>query len=627
MNRLFSNLEHFAERIALVGDDFGEISYRELAERADKQAAQVCDGPGLLLLELDNALDSVLLLIGAARKGNPVMLVGPRDSNPATRLVKAFQPDFAYPRPERYDRPGALESTERPNSTADHPDLALLLATSGSTGSSKFVRLSHENLTANAASIAEYLSIGPDDRAIATLPLHYSFGLSILTSHLQCGASIVLTKHSVIDAALWDEMERHQVTSLSGVPRTFETLEKSGFYDKALPHLQTLTQAGGKLNPELVSRFARHSSERNRRFFVMYGQTEASPRIAYLPPDLAEENPDAIGLPIPGGAISIVDKSGKPIESADLSGELVYEGPNVMMGYALKRNDLALPSGPQRLETGDIAIRKSNGLFKIVGRASRFVKLAGLRIDLDEVERSIRDKDIPCLVAGDDNGIAVAIESEGSPELSELGKRLQTLLKIPPNQLRIAALPHLPTLPSGKPDYRRTLSLVREAAADRPRSLRDNLARVLGVAALDDQKNFNTSGGDSLNFIEANFLIEDHFGKTVPGWERIPFGKLAPRHAAETVPIESSESLETDPLLVARSLAIFLVMISHAFLQFRVWDQLPDWLRLFSRAAPPAFFIVFGIGIARSFGETLKDHTLRSLANRFLPKARVHPGP
>ncbi|RYI97112.1 MAG: AMP-dependent synthetase, partial [Actinomycetales bacterium] len=211
-----------------------------------------------------------------------------------------------------------------------HPDLRLLLSTSGSTGSPKLVRLSRENLTSNAHAIADYLDLHGDDRAITSLPLHYCYGLSVLHSHLVRGAGVVLTDLSVVDECFWDLCRRARVTTLSGVPYTFELLHRSGFAEREPGSLRRVTQAGGRLRPEAVREYADTCATRGIDFFVMYGQTEATARMAYLPPALAAAHPDAAGIAIPGGHLRI---DSVPDQPADV-GEVVYSGPNVMLGYA-----------------------------------------------------------------------------------------------------------------------------------------------------------------------------------------------------------------------------------------------------------------------------------------------------
>ena len=201
---------------------------------------------------------------------------------------------------ERYDPRYVVEDrqvTERDAAPAElHPDLRVLLSTSGSTRSPKLVRLTARNVLSNAEAIVEYLGIDSGERAIGSLPIPYSYGMSVLHSHLRAGASIAFTPHSVIRPEFWEDVRRHEVTSFAGVPYAYAMLERIGMRDMDLPSLRCMTQAGGRLDPEVALRYAART-----RFFVMYGQTEASPRIAYVPPERLAEKAGSIGIAIPGG--------------------------------------------------------------------------------------------------------------------------------------------------------------------------------------------------------------------------------------------------------------------------------------------------------------------------------------
>ena len=323
------------------------------------------------------------------------------------------------------------------------PELRLLLTTSGSTGSSKLVRISGDNLDANAESIIEYLQITKTERPITVLPMQYSYGMSIIHTHVMAGAPIILTGYTLMEKGFWDRVRQEKVTSLCGVPYTFEMYRRLGLMQMDLPALRYITQAGGRLSEKRHMEYARWCAEQGIRFYVMYGQTEASPRMGWLPPRMAIEKCGSMGIAIPGGRIDLIDENGRVIPEAGsceetgrapapaanpagenaeniLSpvGELVYTGPNVAMGYALCAADLA--KGDEFhgvLHTGDMARRDQDGYFYIVGRRSRFIKMAGKRIGLDQVERILRgafpDLDLAC--AGEDDDLHVYIVLPGQP--------------------------------------------------------------------------------------------------------------------------------------------------------------------------------------------------------------------
>jgi long-chain acyl-CoA synthetase len=216
------------------------------------------------------------------------------------------------------------------------------MTTSGSTGSPKLVRLSYGNLAANAGAIATYLAIGAEDRAITTLPVNYVYGLSVVNSHLHAGASIVLSTASLTEKRFWELLKAQRATTFSGVPYTFELLHRLGWSRMNLPSLKVLTQAGGKLNASLVREFASQCQARGIRFYVMYGAAEATARMSYLPPSMVMDKAASIGIAIPGGEFTLEGPDNSPIDKPETVGELIYRGPNVSLGYAECRRDLAL---------------------------------------------------------------------------------------------------------------------------------------------------------------------------------------------------------------------------------------------------------------------------------------------
>jgi acyl-coenzyme A synthetase/AMP-(fatty) acid ligase len=292
-------------------------------------------------------------------------------------------------------------------------DLALLLTTSGSTGSPKLVRISYQNIEANARSIAEYLSISKAGRPITTMPMSYSFGLSIINSHFLVGATILLTSRSLMEKEFWSFLRREKATTMSGVPYTYEMLKKLQFFQMDLPTLTTLTQAGGKLNPDLNREFAEYCLRSNKRFFVMYGQTEATARMSYLPYELALSKIGSMGQAIPGGEFSIIDENNQPVEGAEIIGELVYKGKNVSLGYAECGEDLQKEDENKgTLITGDLAKRDSDGFYYIVGRKKRFIKLFGNRFNLDETERLLKNIIPDCACTGVDDNLIIYITDQ-----------------------------------------------------------------------------------------------------------------------------------------------------------------------------------------------------------------------
>lgn len=335
-----------------------------------------------------------------------------------------------------------------------HSDLALLLATSGSTGSPKLVRLSRENILSNAKSIVAYLGIDQHERAITTLPFNYSYGMSILNSHLNAGASILLTNRTFFDPLFWRLMKSSEITSLAGVPYSYEMLLKLRFERMELPALRTLTQAGGKLPVTLTKRVFEICNSKGIRFFTMYGQTEASPRMTYLQPEYLKDKLGSIGRAIPGTKLWLEDSQGHRIEQADQVGELIFSGPNVALGYAFSHKDLILGDEWRGvLRTGDLARRDAEGFIFVEGRSSRFLKIFGIRVSLDAVEAWYAERGVVAAAYGQDDHLKVMIEAMQSRHQDEEAKELASTMQIHPSALVVSAMPVLPRLNTGKVDY------------------------------------------------------------------------------------------------------------------------------------------------------------------------------
>ncbi len=343
---------------------------------------------------------------------------------------------------------------ERSDATAGpvHPDLGILLPTSGSTGSPKFVRLATGAVSSNATSIATALAIAPTDRAVSSLPLHYSYGLSVVNSHLASGACIVLTDRGPLDKAFWDVVRDLRCTSFAGVPYSYQLLERIGFDRLELPSLKTMTQAGGKLDEGRVARFHGLMVARGGRFYVMYGQTEATARITVLPFDSLPQKLGSAGRVIPGGRLEI-EVGGVPAGRPGVTGEIVYCGPNVMMGYATGRADLS--RGDElggRLHTGDLGYLDADGWLYITGRTKRISKVSGYRVNLDEVEARLAPNG-PTAVVGTDEVIVAFCEYGDEESLQRLRMELSHALSLHYQAIQFRRVDALPRTPSGKVDY------------------------------------------------------------------------------------------------------------------------------------------------------------------------------
>lgn len=546
-------LDQYGDRPALILTERPPVSYADLVARAARFAARLGDvaqvGRRLVAIEAVASVDMVSAYLGALMGGHAVALLPAGDRAAMDRFRRDFAPDAVWSRQAGRWR---LVLDARPATTL-HPDLALVLMTSGSTGQGKGVRLSAQALGANAAAIADYLALTPEDRAALVLPLHYSYGLSVLNAHLAAGASIWLAEGSMLDADFAARLAQSGATNLSTVPHGFDLIAQTGLAGALPPTLRLMTVAGGALRPVVQRDFARRMARRGGRFVAMYGQTEATARIAYLPPTLADSHAGMIGQAIPGGALSLRDDQGRVVQGEGAEGELCYTGPNVMMGYATTRADLARGAEVDVLRTGDIA-RYEGGLYRIIGRKRRMSKIAGLRIGHDAVEAALAEAGVIAAVWGDDSTLHVAFE--GKADADALLSRLVDLTGLTAAHLRVIPVPRLPRLPNGKPDY----PALHRLPPPRPQGA--DLAEAFRLAfhprPVRGQDSFASLGGDSLRHVELSLALERHLGHLPPGWERMALSDLRGLSAHDR---PSTMTLGVEHPL--RAAAILAVVVAH----------------------------------------------------------------
>jgi acyl-CoA synthetase (AMP-forming)/AMP-acid ligase II len=545
----FETFQKFGQADALIGEDGAGLSYAELAGEVAARARLLGSGRKLAVLPLRRDFQSIISYFAVLAADHVAILVEP-DEAAIAEAVACFSPELVL-------RGGEIEhrSVRKPGGLP-HPELALLMRTSGSTGCAKFVRLSRRNVLSNAESIAAYLGLTSEDRGVLSLPLHYSYGLSILHSHLVRGASLLVSERGVIEPEFLDAVEREKCTNLAGVPYSYEMFERISLRTRALPTLRRMTVAGGKLPPDLVRLYAMFMKARGGKFFAMYGQTEATARIAYLPPEEALLHPGDIGRAVPGGELSLIGDKGEPILDADIVGELVYRGPNVMMGYASARQDLERGHDVAELKTGDLALRTATG-FRITGRKSRFSKIGGIRLGHSEVEARLAEQGIAAAIVGDDELVFAALT--GRVDEAEALAALKTATGLPRAHLDAALLTDLPLLASGKVDYTflREMMVRRRAAGRTPEGVHDAFAEAFFPHEVSGKDSFVSLGGDSLAYVRLSIALEKVLGELPEKWEHLPVSDLKPasvRSAARTV--------ETDFAL--RAFTILTIVVHHA---------------------------------------------------------------
>jgi len=270
-------------------------------------------------------------------------------------------------------------------------DLAAIIYTSGTTGHPKGVMLSHQNLFENIRSILEYLELQYTDSILNVLPFYYSYGNSVLHTHLAVGGKIVLENSMLYPHRVMERLVEEKVSGFSGVPSTFALLlNRTKLEDYDLSSIRYLTQAGGAMAPTSIKRLRKLVPK--AEFLVMYGQTEASARLSYLPSDRLEEKMGSIGIPIPGVTLDIRGEDGRPLVSGE-TGEIWASGDNIMQGYWKDPEMTATVLQDGWLKTGDLAYRDEDGFIYIVGRSSEMIKSGAHRISPKEIEEVILELD------------------------------------------------------------------------------------------------------------------------------------------------------------------------------------------------------------------------------------------
>jgi len=456
-----------SDRVALVAGAEGPLTYRDLW-RLISDSLYLFDyrDKALVAIFCDRDMDSVTAYLTGLSAGHACGFFGDVPERVQTSLVRTYQPEFVvharrtvqawWHGSDDYNEAGFLPGgavvhrRKQAGEGAIFSDLALLLATSGSTDSPKVVRISRANLEANAASIAEALGIGAAERAITSLPLSHCYGLSVLNSHLAAGASIAVSADRVLSTRFWRSVAGYAVTSFAGVPAVYELL-RARFDPARYPSLTTMTQAGGQLSADHVRYYADLMERHGGFFWVMYGQTEATARITCLPPGDLGSRPGSVGRVITGGRLRIEDPDGVPLPDGR-PGAIVYSGPNVMLGYAQSRADLAegdLLGG--RLVTGDLGYLLDGYLY-LTGRAKRIVKILGYRIELDQVEMAFAAAGPARAVKGGAENIVVFVE-DPRDQHDGIRRQLCEQLGLPPGVLSVRPVEAIPVTKTGKTDY------------------------------------------------------------------------------------------------------------------------------------------------------------------------------
>ena len=457
----FDILHSFTDRPVAIDDSGNSLDGAQFGKFCE-QFAQLIPPRSLIFIECKNGCEALAGFLACLElRIVPLLIDHKMDSGLKSGLVKTYRPAFIWkPEAKNVESSDVLLSWHEYNlyktghETPElHEDLSLLLTTSGSTGSPKLVRHSYRNVYKNAVNVAKAFSITKYDRPLVFLPMQYTMGLSLVCSHLMAGATVHLTDRPITDSVFWKRLKDEQITNITGVPFSFVWFKKLRLERMDLPHLKVLSQGGGKLEDELFKAFADFCAKHNKKFIASYGQTESTARMSVLDPEMALQKAGSIGKAIPEGAFSIRLDDGSISKEGEARGELVYEGPNVTLGYAYSHEDLMNPDERRGvLSTGDIARRDADGFYYIEGRMSRFLKIYGIRISMDEVESLVAGKyETDCAVIGRDDEMRILIA--GNKDEKEVRSYVSEVLHLNHAAISVSAVDEIKRNSAGKIMY------------------------------------------------------------------------------------------------------------------------------------------------------------------------------
>ena len=461
------DIKKYGNRPALTSDTGISLTYEQLAIQTGLFSEKITGYDGmrpLVFVLCGKCVETIVVYTACINNRIPVfMLPGNINAHRLESLMEAYRPEYIWKPFGAADIQDDMEyiygygkyalfKTEYFNAEKNgdiNEELALLLSTSGTTGSGKTVRISYKNILANTISITEALSITCTDCTATTLPLHYTYGLSLINTYLYVGAEILVTGKSVLSREFWTFFNGHKGNSFSGVAYTYRMLRKAGVFNSRPPYLKVITQAGERLSETMYRYLAEMSVRWEIRFYPMYGQTEATARITVMPSDKTMEKIPSVGKSVSGGYVEIHDDKGNVL-SPGMKGRLIYHGENVAMGYAVDRCGLA---GPDEwngyLDTGDMGYMDEEGYIYITGREDEYVKVAGNRISLSDIEELVSERFSECVVKGISGEDEIEIRCK-CRDKEEIIKYLTYMTGIGRGSIRVVCVTEIEVTDSGK---------------------------------------------------------------------------------------------------------------------------------------------------------------------------------
>jgi len=461
---LFRAFNKYKNNIAIIDKEHSDLSYKQVLKESNKIKKKI-KIKSLILIISENTLGSLLAYIFCIINNHVAIIIDSKtDKKNILKVFKNYEPNYIFLSKEiktifnkkcleKYSFFDQILLKNKINKKKKlNKNLSVLLSTSGSMGSIKFVKLSRNNLKINTDSIINYLKINNKDSAITNLPISYSYMISVINTHLEAGGSIIISKYSLIEKKFWKILKNSKVTSFNGVPYTYEMLIRIGIKNIKINSLKYLTQAGGKLEKNKLKEIINFCKKHNIKFFSMYGQTEASPRISYLKPEFSEKKIGSIGKGLSGNKIYIINDTGKKILKPYVEGEIICEGKNVFMGYSKNYNDLNRPNEKNyKLKTGDLGFFDKDGFFFITSRISRITKIFGNRIDLGDLESLMKQKGYKVVCLSDNKKIFIFIEKKYNK--TNLINTISQITNLNISSFKLIKLKYFPRTSNNKVSY------------------------------------------------------------------------------------------------------------------------------------------------------------------------------
>lgn len=462
--RLFKSFLNNANNIAISDGEKLNLTYRDLIVQSNNIKKQIKQ-KSLILIISENDIGSLIAYVFCIINNHVAIIIDSKTNKKEIyNILKNYNPNYIFISKKNKSIFGnkfarkynffnkILLKNKSFKKINLNKNLSLLLSTSGSIGAAKFVKLSKSNLKYNTDSIIKYLKIRKNDCCITNLPISYSYMLSVINTHFEKGGKIVVSNNSLVEKKFWEVFKKNKITSFNGVPYTYEMLRRIGLKNIKIKSMKYLTQAGGKLEEDKLREIIKFCNNNNLKFYSMYGQTEASPRISYLRPELINKKIGSIGKGIPGNQIYLIDEYEKKILKPFKQGEIVCEGKNIFMGYSENSKDLKFKNKNKfKLLTGDLGYFDKDGFFYLTGRKSRIAKIFGNRVDLDTIENLMTKKGYKIACISDDTKIFVYVENKYSKK-----RLINTISKITNFTIRsfeLIKLKHFPRTSNKKISY------------------------------------------------------------------------------------------------------------------------------------------------------------------------------